>query len=673
MSGISVGTVNSRFTNIVLAFILPLLLVGQRSDSLLVELNKREGNERVPVLHQLVVSEWLNYPNLAMTYGEEALSLSEQTNDKPNISKSLRLIAGVYYYMGDYEVSLDFNTRALNLAKEIGDSVLINNGYNNIGLIYYNLGSYQTALEYLLRAKQLKLRLGEVYGLPTTLNNIGLVFERVGQFAEARIHFNEALQASLKAKYQDQEVYSLNNIGNTYLREEQYDVAQSYFREASALAIKIQNINWGAVSLRGLGEIMLHHGRYDSALYYFQKSLDASRGIEDKKGISESFYLLAKLALRQQDFTGALGHLDNSHQLALQLKLRQQLLDNLKLYALIYQQMNDDAQVILYQSRYSGLRDSLFQDVVVRNLSLIPLKLKEEEDRLKMSLQQAEIDKKNATNRLYIIILLIVLPLLIFLALLVRKNIIANRVLRERNDELLRTQKLLIMSEKMASLGTLASGIGHEINNPLNFIMNGAKTLQERIEKRLPGQSDEFAPFFEAIDEGVSRASKVVRSLSHFSKSGMEMTDRCDVNEIINNCLVILNNRIRNRAEVIKNFTTEAVRVKGDEGKLHQAFMNILSNAEQAIEHDGIIRISTEVDDDKVRISIKDNGVGIAPENLEKISDPFFTTKPAGIGVGLGLFITYSIVDEHHGTIKVSSKPNVETEFIVSLPLHTEA
>jgi signal transduction histidine kinase len=668
----SIGNLRIRSTSVALVIFFPLLLFAQRSDSLLVKLQNLSGAERIPVLHQLVVSEWLNYPNLAMAYGEEALSLSEQAQDKFNTSKSLRLIAGVYYYMGDYEVSLDYNIRAFNLATEIQDSVLINNGYNNIGLIYYNLGSYQTALEYLLRAKQIKVRLGELYGLPTTINNIGLVFERVGQYDVARSHFEEALDVSRRANFPDQEVYSLNNIGITYLRQERFDQARHYFDEASQLAVRIANINWGAVSLRGIGEIMLHKGRYDSAVHYFQQSLEASRKIEDKKGISESLYLLAKLSLQQSDFQSAINHLDNSQQLAVQLKLRQQLLDNLKLYALVYQQMNDDTQVILYQARYSNLRDSLFQDVVVRNLSLIPLKIKEEEDRLKLSLQQAEIDKKNSTNRLYIIIILLVIPFTVFLVILVRRNITANRILRESNEELKRTQSLLITAEKMASLGTLASGIGHEINNPLNFIMNGAKALQSRIEQRWHGKTNDLEPFFEAINEGVVRASKVVRSLSHFSKAGEAIIERCDVHEIINNCLIILNNRIRNKAEVIKSFTDREVIVSGDEGKLHQAFMNILSNAEQAIEHEGVIVIVTNVKDGHVLVSIKDNGVGIAEEHLQKISDPFFTTKPAGIGTGLGLFITYSIVEEHKGSIKVASKPNVETEFIVSLPLHTQ-
>ena len=530
------------------------------------------------------------------------------------------------------------------------------------------MGSYQTALEYLLRAKALKERLGELYGLPTTLNNIGLVFERVGQYGLARDYFKDALDVSIVAKFPDQELYSLNNIGLTYLRQRQFDEAGKYFRNGLQLAREIGNVNWGAVSLRGIGEIFESAGNVDSAVYYYRKSLEESRSIEDKKGISEAFHLLARTSLDMKSFDDALRFLDNSQQLASQLKLRQQMLDNLKLYSLVYQAMGNEGQVILYLSNYSDLRDSLLQDVVKRNLALIPIKIKEEEDRLKLTQQQIEIERKNQVNQLFIVIIVLVIPFSIFLFVLVRKNLQANKVLSQKNQELIQAQSMLITSEKMASLGALAAGIGHEINNPLNFIKNGALVIQADLSESIPEKEEQLRPYFEAIEEGVERSSKVVRSLSHFSKMGVDLDEICNVHDIIMNCLTIFGSRIRKKADVRLDFVPQDVFVEGNEGKLHQVFMNMLSNAEYAIEENGIIEISTKVNGSKVLIVFKDNGIGIPKEYLKRISDPFFTTKKAGESTGLGLFVSYSIVNEHKGLINVTSVPN-ETIFTIELPI----
>lgn len=661
-------TIGTSLTSLILTLALSCASFAQNSDSLQTLLETKVGSDRIDILHQLVVTNWLNYPDIAMTYGEEALSLSNEFGDLQLVSKSTRLIAGVYYYKGDYDVSLDYNLRALDIAIQLNDSLLINNGYNNIGLLYYNMGSYQTALEYLLRAKAIKMKLGEFYGLPTTLNNIGLVFERVGQYDLARQYFEDALDVALSAKFPDQEVYSLNNIAITYLRQRQFEEAEDYFRRGLSLAQEIGNVNWGAVSLRGIGEIFESEGNLDSAVYYYRKSLEESRSIEDKKGISESFYLLARTALDVKAFDDALKYLDNSHQLANQLKLRQQMLDNLKLYSLVYQAMGQESQVILYLSNYSDLRDSLLQDVVKRNLSLIPIKIKEEEDRLKLTQQQIEIDRKNQVNQLFIVIIVLVIPFSIFLFALVRRNLHANKVLSQKNQELVQAQSMLITSEKMASLGALASGIGHEINNPLNFIKNGASVIQADLADSYPKKEKELRGYFQAIEEGVERASKVVKSLSHFSKMGVDLDEICNVHDIIMNCLTIFGSRIRKKSDVRLHFIEEDVFIEGNEGKLHQVFMNMLSNAEYAIEENGVIDITTKIEGSKVLVIFQDNGVGIDQKDLNRISDPFFTTKKAGESTGLGLFVSYSIVNEHKGTINVTSRPN-ETIFTIELPL----
>ncbi|MEM6735793.1 MAG: ATP-binding protein [Bacteroidota bacterium] len=293
----------------------------------------------------------------------------------------------------------------------------------------------------------------------------------------------------------------------------------------------------------------------------------------------------------------------------------------------------------------------------------------EEKGRALTTRQELELERKQFENRIYAFFLLVTVPLIVILLVLLQKNQRAHRELVSFNKELQRTQKLLITSEKMASLGLMAMGIAHEINNPLNFIKNGVDALGSRISEELPEKKRELQPLFNIVEEGVKRSTNIVRSLSHFSRKSPSMNEKCNLKEIIENCLLILHNQIKDKAQVLTTFMDHGV-VMGNEGRLHQAMMNMLANAVQAIDKNGTINIITSRNGDNIEITIEDDGMGIPEENLSKISDPFFTTKPSGEGTGLGLFITYSIIEEHNGQIDVISNPGKGTIFSITLPIN---
>jgi PAS domain S-box-containing protein len=252
----------------------------------------------------------------------------------------------------------------------------------------------------------------------------------------------------------------------------------------------------------------------------------------------------------------------------------------------------------------------------------------------------------------------------------------ANVKMRTTNNELKTTlaelqeaQGKLIENEKMASLGILSAGIGHEINNPLNFIKNGATGLSKVLQDDQNPDQNTVDMFIKIIEEGVSRASNIVKSLSHFSRTGENMSEDCEVGTIIENSLTILHNKLKHKVEVKKTFNHEGVSIPGNEGKLHQAILNLLTNAEQSIEGKGTIEITTKTKDNHLILTIGDTGSGIPSEIIGKITDPFFTTKDPGKGTGLGLSITYSIIKEHNGDITVSSKIGKGTIFTIHLPI----
>ncbi len=232
------------------------------------------------------------------------------------------------------------------------------------------------------------------------------------------------------------------------------------------------------------------------------------------------------------------------------------------------------------------------------------------------------------------------------------------------------TQKQLVQAEKMASLGVLASGVAHEINNPLNFIKGGIFGLEQYFDENLKEHKEEVSPLIEGIHTGVERAANIVTSLNHYSRRDDSKLVECDIHSIIDNCLVILRNQIINRIDIKKNYSPKLHSLYGNEGKLHQAMLNVLSNAVQAIDNKGVINVKTTASKHKITIFVSDTGCGISTENMPKIFDPFFTTKEAGKGTGLGLSITHNILEEHNGTIEVESSLGNGSSVKITLPLN---
>lgn len=229
------------------------------------------------------------------------------------------------------------------------------------------------------------------------------------------------------------------------------------------------------------------------------------------------------------------------------------------------------------------------------------------------------------------------------------------------------TQNKLVHSEKMASLGVLSAGIGHEINNPLNFIQGGSIGIKTGLSRDDINKND-ISKWLDIINEGVRRAKEIVISLSHFSRKGDDQMTECQVHEIIDHSLVMLNNKFKHKVKIHKDYCSQAPLILGNDGKLHQLFLNVLSNAEQAIEGNGNIHIDTSVENANLMISIKDDGCGIPEKDLPKVLDPFFTSKSPGEGTGLGLSITHNIIQEHGGEITINSKHKIGTEILIKVP-----
>ncbi len=229
-------------------------------------------------------------------------------------------------------------------------------------------------------------------------------------------------------------------------------------------------------------------------------------------------------------------------------------------------------------------------------------------------------------------------------------------------------QEQILQSKKLAAIGTLTSGIAHEVNNPLNNISLTAETLLEEKESLTKDEEEEM--LLDIINE-VTRASNVVNNLLDFSRShGQMVFESLDVATVLKTTLKLIRNQIMlSGVKLETHFPEESFLIKGDLNGLKQVFINLFLNAIHAMQGGGLLSLTILANDEKtVTVQVSDTGQGMPPEVLEKIFDPFFTTKSIGQGTGLGLSVVYGIVNKHNGYIEVNSRAGEGTTFAVTLP-----
>lgn len=254
-------------------------------------------------------------------------------------------------------------------------------------------------------------------------------------------------------------------------------------------------------------------------------------------------------------------------------------------------------------------------------------------------------------------------------------------------QELELRQKHLVRSEKLASLGTLLSGVAHELNNPLSNISTSCQILIEELESADPEFKRELLA---QIDEQTGRARNIVRSLLDFARDREFKQETLPLAGLIAETLRFIKGQVPSRVSVVTDIPAD-IEIQGDKQRLQQVFLNLVKNALEALEGAGEIAIravrrgAAQAEDapgrfkflvqcnpaeEAVEIEIRDNGHGIPPEVLPRIFDPFFTTKDVGKGSGLGLFVVYEIIEEHGGCIAAESEPGKGTAFHIRLPLN---
>jgi signal transduction histidine kinase len=241
-------------------------------------------------------------------------------------------------------------------------------------------------------------------------------------------------------------------------------------------------------------------------------------------------------------------------------------------------------------------------------------------------------------------------------ALVVLEDVTARIALEEQ----------LQQREKLSSIGLLAAGVAHEVNTPLTGVSSYTQMLLGMLNENDPKHA-----LLQKVRTQAERATNIVNNLLNFSRTG-SATEFCevDVARVLDDTLQLLEPQLRlSQIDIVRRYDKDAPEAYANAGKLQQVFTNLILNARDAIPDGGRIVVATETADDGSLVAeISDTGIGIAPENVAKIYDPFFTTKGVGQGTGLGLAVSYGIVQEHAGHMAVDSTPGQGTTFRITLP-----
>ncbi len=273
-------------------------------------------------------------------------------------------------------------------------------------------------------------------------------------------------------------------------------------------------------------------------------------------------------------------------------------------------------------------------------------------------------------------------------------------------DALHEAQNQLVQSEKMASIGQLAAGVAHEINNPIGFSLSNLTTMTEYVESfikldklvtsNIPAlENNKLAAQYQALRKeeeiefivddikellddtikGLNRVSSIVANLKKVTHAGELEMELCNINDIIDESVKVVWSELKYNMEVSKHFS-ELPAVNCHTGEIHQVLMNLFLNASHACEDKGILTITTSTvtkdGQDWVYIKVADNGKGMPDDVIKKAFDPFFTTKPVGVGTGLGLSVSFGIIEKHKGKISIESVEGLGTTFIIRLPIDGE-
>jgi two-component system, NtrC family, sensor kinase len=617
--------------------------------------------------------------------------------DSDNETRAITLFAITAQYLN---IKLDSSLKYIKQFNDIPSKSKLweANGSTIMGDIYLRLGNVSLALENLLKGTKLLQELNDSAGLGMAYWNLGKLYQGIDDSQTAINYYSNAIKIASLAKENVPWTYSLGHLGHLYMELNQLDSALYYTQSAYELRMDDRN-NYDPILLAQLGNIYQKKGNTSLAKLYYRMALEKASPVHNLNAGSDACIGLALLFKKENRYDSCLFYSREGFSLAKQLnkpdliwKASQFLKDLFKEKGILDSAFN-------YQEIMIAANDSLRSLEKINKVHTISFA---EQQRI----AETKTREKEFQNKIRQFVLIGSLAVfLIIAALLYRNNMHkqkANTLLQQQKQEIQRTltelkstQAQLIQSEKMASLGELTAGIAHEIQNPLNFVNNFSEVSAELLNEMITelgknnkegtiAIADDVKQNLEKILHHGKRADAIVKGMLQHSPSNSGQKEPTAINALCDEYLRLAYHGQRAKdksfnATMKTDFDETIGNINIIPQDIGRVVLNLINNAFYAVDekkkqqpggYEPTVSLSTKKINGKVEISVKDNGNGIPQKVLDKIFQPFFTTKPTGQGTGLGLSLAYDIVKAHGGELKVETKEGEGTAFSISLPVN---
>ncbi|MDX2048942.1 MAG: ATP-binding protein [Chitinophagaceae bacterium] len=623
----------------------------------IISADNKEDTILVNRLLEISIAYTYDKPDSGIYYANSALELSQKLGYTDGETSACVWLYQGYWVLGDYSQSMQYTLQALRLFRQMKDADRVILMGNAFGDIYNEMGDYKQALRYFFEVRKLFEERG--YALALSNEDIYIADAYLtGNRIDSAMFFAKRGFAKNRELRQDW-TYAALVLGNVYAKTNQFDSALNCYRSAFESTNKINKID----IKNGIATIYRKQNQQDSCRFYAKIALDSAQVIHYRKGAMRASELLSW------------G----------------------------YEKINP-VEAIHYYKISMEIKDSLYNREKFSRVNNLFFGEKQREQEL----QAAQVKYQNSM-RMYSLLAVVGFFLLIALflwrsnrhrqkayaTLQKQKHETDNQKTKAQNalEELKSTQAQLIQSEKMASLGELTAGIAHEIQNPLNFVNNfseiSTELVDEMNEEIDKGNTEDAKLIAQDLKKNLKkinhhgkRAGDIVKGMLQHSRSGSGVKELTDINALADEYFRLAYHGLRAKD---KSFNA-TMKPDYDEtiGKINiipqdigRVILNLINNAFYVVDekrkqnqngYEPTVSLSSKKIGDKVLISVKDNGPGIPQTILDKIFQPFFTTKPTGQGTGLGLSLSYDIVKAHGGELRVETKEGEGAEFIISLP-----
>ncbi|MEM9846619.1 MAG: ATP-binding protein [Bacteroidota bacterium] len=644
----------------------------------------------------------------------KALDYARQKDQKALKAKLLHRLAfieaGEFKFISTFQRYKDM----LKACTEIQDSICMGRAYSRLGHIHMLRNEYPEALENGLKGIEILslYELKDPEAISGSLDEIVLFYWRIEEY-------EKALQGALRSLEIRRQYPSLSRlrsksarmVGETYRLLNDLSNAKIYLEEALAHTEKPDHLLHASLALvaeqaNDLEKSLYHH---EQGIAYLEQEVGASRR---PIPYVEQLKQLGDLYQKREQYAAAVATYSKAIQFARTEDLEAETGGAVSLaLSAAYEQLGDYKASLSYHQLGKELMDSVRVKNAEERLAEMEIKYKIQESEQKIAylnqINERRVQERNAL--LFALIIFLTLGAAVFYINRARKRMIerlAEKNIETQNlyEELKATQTQLVQSEKMISLGRLTAGIAHEINNPINFIAANIaalkldfKDLKPLFDKAKALEKDQLAEtnveelsaiaktvevsflsqemneIIEGMERGIIRTKDIIGSLRNFSRNAPEKFELADIHQALDSVLTILGHQLRDKQIKVEKEWNRIPMLACNIGAINQVFTNIIANAIQAVDStgEGRIKITTLQDQDQVFIRIRDNGSGIPRDTLQKIFEPFYTTKEVGAGTGLGLSISYNIIQQHNGTIHVASEVGQGTTFSIALPVES--